>query len=150
MRAIFSAPVQTIPGAHLASYTWVGGLFPGVKRPGCGVNHPPPYSTEVKERLLLWAFMACYRADFTLYLTFVGFVTIRRRLIEQEGKIAQTLPVNVWHTQTSSIAHHSFEKQVSPCGKDTHSAAVLVFSVLERQLMSLFCNNIKHRENRRP
>jgi hypothetical protein len=24
--------------------------FPGVKRPGCGINHPPPSSTEVKER----------------------------------------------------------------------------------------------------
>jgi hypothetical protein len=27
--------------------------FPGVKRPGCSVNHPPPYSAEVKERVEL-------------------------------------------------------------------------------------------------
>ena len=25
--------------------------FPGVKRPGRGVNHPPPSSAEVKERV---------------------------------------------------------------------------------------------------
>ena len=39
--AIFSAPVQTCPGAHPASYTMVTGFFPGVKRPGPGVEHHP-------------------------------------------------------------------------------------------------------------
>jgi len=29
---------------------------PGVKRPGRGVDHPPPSSAEVKERLEHWAF----------------------------------------------------------------------------------------------
>jgi hypothetical protein len=43
---------------------------PGVKRPGRGVNHPPPSSDKVKERedlfllLPLWAFMACFRTNF--------------------------------------------------------------------------------------
>jgi hypothetical protein len=39
-----------------------GKSFPGVKRPGRGVNHPPPFITEVKERveLPLCAFMACF------------------------------------------------------------------------------------------
>ena len=37
----FSATVQTGPGAHLAYYTMGTGSFPGVKRPGCGVDHPP-------------------------------------------------------------------------------------------------------------
>jgi hypothetical protein len=36
----FSAPVQTGPGAHSASYTMVTGFFPGIKRPGRGVHHP--------------------------------------------------------------------------------------------------------------
>jgi len=27
------------------------GSFPGVKRMGCGVDHPPPSSAEVKERV---------------------------------------------------------------------------------------------------
>jgi len=45
------------PEAHPASYTMGIGSFPGVKRPGQGVNHPPPSSAQVKERveLYLWA-----------------------------------------------------------------------------------------------
>jgi hypothetical protein len=64
----FSAPVQTGPGAHPASCTVGTGSFPGVKRPGRGVDHPPSSSAEVKERveLYLWAFMACSRVNFTL------------------------------------------------------------------------------------
>jgi hypothetical protein len=52
--ARFSAPVQTGPGAHPASYTMHTGSFPGVKRPGFGVNHPTPFSDEVKERVELY------------------------------------------------------------------------------------------------
>jgi hypothetical protein len=44
--ARFSAPVQTGPGAHPASYT-MDAVFPGLKRPGRGVDHPPTSSTEV-------------------------------------------------------------------------------------------------------
>ena len=51
MGAKFSAPVQTGLGAHPASYTMGTGAFPGVKRPGRGVDHPPPSSAEVKERV---------------------------------------------------------------------------------------------------
>jgi hypothetical protein len=50
--ATFSAPVDTGPRAHTASYTMGAGfLSRGVNRPGCGVSHPPPSSTEVKERV---------------------------------------------------------------------------------------------------
>ena len=45
--ARFSAPVQTGPEAHPASYTMGTGSFPGVKRTGRGVDHPPPSSAEV-------------------------------------------------------------------------------------------------------
>jgi hypothetical protein len=45
----FSAPVQTGPGAYLASYTMGTGSFPGVKRPGRVVDHPILSSAEVKE-----------------------------------------------------------------------------------------------------
>jgi hypothetical protein len=38
----FSAPVQIVPVVYLASYTTGTGSFPGVKRPGRGVDHPPP------------------------------------------------------------------------------------------------------------
>jgi hypothetical protein len=51
--AKFSAPIQTDPGAHPASCTMGTGSFPEVKRPGRGVDHPPPSSAEVKERVEL-------------------------------------------------------------------------------------------------
>ena len=51
--ARFSAPVQTGPGAHPASYTVGTGAFPGVKWPGRGVDHPPPSSAEVEGRVAL-------------------------------------------------------------------------------------------------
>ena len=47
--ARFSAHVQTGPGAHPASYTMGTGSFPGVKRPGCGVDHPPHLAPRLKE-----------------------------------------------------------------------------------------------------
>jgi len=45
----FSAPVQTGPGAHPASYTMGTESLPEVTRPGGGIAHPPS-SAEVKER----------------------------------------------------------------------------------------------------
>jgi hypothetical protein len=51
--ASFSAPVHTGPGAHPTSYTLGTGFFPAVKRPGRGVDHSPPSSAEVKERVEL-------------------------------------------------------------------------------------------------
>jgi len=36
------------------SVQWVPGLFPRVKRPGRGVDYPPPSSTEVEERVQLY------------------------------------------------------------------------------------------------
>jgi len=72
MGARFSAPVQTGPEAHPAPYTMGTRYFPGVKRPGHGVDHPPPSSVEVKEGVQLytplWAFVACSRVNFTCTL----------------------------------------------------------------------------------
>jgi hypothetical protein len=45
----FSAPVQTGPGAHPASYTMGTGSFPGVKRSGRGVDHPPHLAPRLKK-----------------------------------------------------------------------------------------------------
>jgi len=52
----FSAPVQTVCETHPASYTMCIWSFPGVKRPGCGVDHPPPSSAEIKERVELYLY----------------------------------------------------------------------------------------------
>ena len=52
----FPTTVQTGLGAHPASYTFGTGSFPGLKRSGRGVNHPTPFSTEVKERVELYLY----------------------------------------------------------------------------------------------
>jgi hypothetical protein len=44
----FFAHVQTDLGAHPASCTMGTGSFPGIKRQGRGVEHPPPPSAEVE------------------------------------------------------------------------------------------------------
>jgi hypothetical protein len=54
--AKLSAPVQTGPGAHPDSYTMDTGSFQWVKRPGRDVEHPPPSSAEVKERVELYLY----------------------------------------------------------------------------------------------
>jgi hypothetical protein len=46
--------VQTGPVAHPASCTMGTGSFPGVKQPGRGIDHPPPPSADVKERVALY------------------------------------------------------------------------------------------------
>jgi len=48
--ARFSASIQTGPAAHPVG----SGSFLGVKRLGCGIDHPPQYSAEVKERVELY------------------------------------------------------------------------------------------------
>ena len=78
----YPAPVQTGLGAHPASCTMGTGSLPGVKRPGRGVDHPPPSSAQVKERvdiyihytvnviaflvLYLWAVLSAFRKNFLL------------------------------------------------------------------------------------
>jgi hypothetical protein len=52
--ARFSAPVQTGSEAQPASCTMGTGSFLRVKRPGRGVDHPPPSSAEVTERVELY------------------------------------------------------------------------------------------------
>ena len=44
-----SAPVQTTLGAHPAYCTICTGSFPGVKRPGRGVDQPPHLASRLKE-----------------------------------------------------------------------------------------------------
>jgi hypothetical protein len=50
-------PYRSIPtpGTHPASYTRGTGLLPKIKRPGRGVDHPPPSIAEVKERIELYS-----------------------------------------------------------------------------------------------
>jgi hypothetical protein len=43
-------------GVQAASYTMSTGSLPGAKRPGCGVDHPPSSSAEVKEKVELYIY----------------------------------------------------------------------------------------------
>jgi len=52
--ARLSAPDQTDSGFHPASYTKGTGSFQEVNRLGRGVDHPPPSSAAVKERVELY------------------------------------------------------------------------------------------------
>ena len=54
--ARFSAPVQTGPGTHPASYTMGTGSFPGGKVAGAWRCQPTPSSNEVKERVGLYLY----------------------------------------------------------------------------------------------
>ena len=54
VRERFSAPVQTGHGAYPASYTMGTGSFPGLKRTGRGVDHPPHVESRLKKRVDLY------------------------------------------------------------------------------------------------
>jgi len=100
--ARFSAHVQTGPGAHQTSYTMGTGSFPGVKRPGRGVDHPPPSTAEVKEIVELylyspfWAFVACSRVNFTFTFTF----TLECAVLSWALSPRHGLVIGLWVTQT--------------------------------------------------
>jgi hypothetical protein len=74
VEARFSAPVQTGPGAYPASCTMVTGSFRGVKRPERGVDHPPPSSPEVKERVELYLYSPSGPSWHVLGWTFMRYV----------------------------------------------------------------------------
>jgi hypothetical protein len=73
--ARFSAPVQTRRGTHPASYTMGTGSFPGVKLPGCGLNHPPSSSVVVKEKVEIY--FRCLHVRLGVNFTFT--FTMRRK-----------------------------------------------------------------------
>jgi hypothetical protein len=45
----FSTPIQSDPGAYPASYTMGTGFFPGVKPPGCGIDHSHHLAHRLKK-----------------------------------------------------------------------------------------------------
>ena len=72
LRTRYSAPVQTGPGAQPATYIRGAGLFPGVKRPGRGVDHLPSCRAEVNYReeiyvplFLVWVLVTRYGLNIT-------------------------------------------------------------------------------------
>ena len=101
---IFFAPVQTSRGAHPASYTVGIGSFPGVKRPGRGVDYPPPSSATVNplkpELNPICYLLALLRAHHFLHVSRirVKLLTFRRLMSYIYG--APVLDVSRSHTTT--------------------------------------------------
>jgi malate/lactate dehydrogenase len=81
VEAIFSAPVQTRSGAHPAYHTMGTVYSLDVKRPGRGVDHPPPLSAYVKDRIELTLtnpvdLMACSKVIFISPYFFYSYFNI--------------------------------------------------------------------------
>ena len=91
--ARFSAPVQTVPGAHPASYTMGTGYFPRVKsgRDMTLTSHPLLVLWSWKSRAIpllpIWAVQpvqslsACTRVTFTFFF-FTFFMTMKKKIGE--------------------------------------------------------------------
>ena len=109
--AQFSAPVQNEPGAHPASCTMGTGSFPGVKRPGRGVDHPPPSSAEVEGRVELYIYSpsgpswAVLRRTLPLPLSYAnGFhflMVILRNSLHPVSKLSMEVIVYNYFGQTN-------------------------------------------------
>ena len=52
----FPHPSRPALGHTQPPYNGYRVSFPGAKQPGCGVDHPPPSSAEVKERVELYLY----------------------------------------------------------------------------------------------
>ena len=70
VEVIFSASIQTGPGAQPVSYTMDNGSFPGLKRPRRVVEHPPPSRAEFEGTLELYTcspmgFRSLFKGKFT-------------------------------------------------------------------------------------
>ena len=80
----FSAPVQTGPGTHPASYTMITRLFPGVKWLARGINYPPPSSVKVKERveLYLYSHLVSIMAGFGVNCHMTEMTTLNHETME--------------------------------------------------------------------
>jgi hypothetical protein len=76
--ARFFTHVQTNTGAQPNSCTMFTGSFKEVKRPGRGADHPPLLAPRSRisgfiPPLHIWAFRACYSANFTYYVIKIIF-----------------------------------------------------------------------------
>ena len=83
MEARLSAPVQTGPEAHPASYTMGTESFPEVKRPGRGVPQPPHLAPKLRKEQSYnstppLSLVAYYGVNFTF--TFTLFMGDERRM----------------------------------------------------------------------
>jgi hypothetical protein len=108
---------------------WVPGLSPGVKRPGRGVDHPPPSSIEAKERLELYL---CSLSGSSWPA--VGWTCDQLHPAENEdAREASWPPVTVW---TSSRRHESLA---------TAGNIIPIFWVYTQQIFNLLFYSVASR-----
>ena len=117
-QARFSPPVQTGPGTHPTCYTIGTGSFPGVKRPGRGVDHPPHLAPRLKKEYNytstpFWAFVTCSMVYYSDQRPFEEFAVpyasreIPRPSIHARPKALATEPHTEPH-HSSAHLHNSF------------------------------------------
>jgi len=99
----YSALVQNGPGAHPASYTVGTGSFPGVKRPGCGVDHPLTSSAdEVKEKVELYLYSTFGPSWPVIGWTLPYFCQKRREIFQHQNGFPAT--TRRWKKETKDIS----------------------------------------------
>jgi hypothetical protein len=75
------------------------GSFPGVKWPGYGVNHSPPYRAEVKERVQLYIYSSAPSwpvLGWTLPITFWIIFVVQRETLTPPDRLL----TNAWNWNT--------------------------------------------------
>ena len=86
-------------GPHPASYTMGAGSFPGVMRPGRGVDHPPPSSAVVEETAQLYLYFpsrSSWPVTGWTYIIYLLLLYSVRGLNPGEGEIFRTCPDRPW------------------------------------------------------
>ena len=77
------------------------GSFPGLKRPGRGVD-PPPSTAKVEgiHLLPLWAFVACSRVNFTFYqsIHIVVVIVIVDAVVDVAAAVTVNCHINSLHS----------------------------------------------------
>ena len=116
MEARFSAPVQVGPGSNPTSYTMGTGSFPGIRRPGRGVEHAPPSSAEVKKRV-----------ELDLYSPFGPLWSVLEWTLS-----LQLHSHEIKHNINSSNACHHSVQNILPFGLQSATANIIINDLLLR------------------
>jgi hypothetical protein len=110
--ARFSAPVQNDPAAHPASCTTGIGSCPEVQQPGCGVDHLPVSSDEVKERVELHLY-----SSFGLSRPLVGWpLPLLWHKTRVQTQNAVFIVINVYRIRSSKYVAFIMVINVNVCG----------------------------------
>ena len=112
----FSAPVHTGPWVHPPFYATGTRSFPGVKRLGRGIVHPPPSSAKVKERRELHLYSTTGSSSPVLGQT---FQRISMNFNGQRSDQSHYRPGVKTHTHTHTHTHRLEDAEII-----LHSACV--------------------------